>query len=249
MLSREKGSYNIQSVTHALDFLEALCEEGGIVRVRPFSAKLQMNKMKVYRMLATLESKGYVEKVPGSQEYRLGVSAFEMGQKLLLNMDLLRKAKPTMEHLARQCNEAIYLAVRKGKEVLFLEAVDTTQQIRVMPLVGKCFPLMNTSAGKVIEATNMPHSPELLKILHQGSCIEQGALGDGIACLAVPLYKAEGEANGALCMVGPTFRMTKDVVEKEFLPRLKEAGAVISSKLGYVHNYLGRPNRAIAEKA
>jgi hypothetical protein len=43
--------------------------------------------------------------------------------------------------------------------------------------------------------------------------------------------------------------MKKEVVENDFLPRLKEAGAVISSKLGYVDNYLGRPKRAIAERA
>ena len=149
-------------------------------------------------------------------------------------MELLRKAKPTMEYLARQCNEAIYLAVRRGGQVLFLEAVDTSQQVRVMPLVGKRFSLVNTAAGNVIVAKNMRPNPAFVKILHQGACVDQGALGDGVACLAVPLYKSEKEVSGALCMVGPTFRMKEDIIENEFLPQLKEAGTIISTKLGYM---------------
>ncbi len=240
MPGREKNSYTIQSVANALDLLEALCEEGGKVRIRQFSEKLGMDKSKVFRLLATFESKGYVERVESSDQYCLGFPAFEMGQKLLLNMELLRQAKPAMESLARKCNEAVYLVIRRKTEVLFLDVVDTTQLVRIMLLVGRRFPLEEVSAGKMIAACSSPQakSPELNRILHEGACIDQDRLGDGIASLAVPLFQKEGVVCGALCMVGPSFRMTQEVMAKGLLPHLKEAGESISSKLGYVKRCL-----------
>ena len=62
MPSRDKDSYSIQSVENALDVLEALCDEDGEVRISRLSEKLKMNKTSVFRLLATFEGRGYVEK-------------------------------------------------------------------------------------------------------------------------------------------------------------------------------------------
>lgn len=249
---RRKDSYFIQSVDNALDVLEALCEEGDEVRVSNLSKRLGMNKVSLFRYLATFENRGYVEKSEDSRKYRLGLSAYEIGQKFLSRMGLLRKAKPIVDRLARDCNEALYLVVPRGKEVLMLDMVDTTQQVKIVPLVGSRYPICGTSAGRVILAHSESHrrnsapaelaalEVDLKEIAEKGYCYERGGYGEGIASVAVPLLDAKGHVPGSLCMVGPEFRLTRKQSKDVLLPKLAEAGVVISSRLGHVGHYIDR---------
>lgn len=247
---RGKDSYSIHSVENALDLLEALSEEPDEFRISQLSEKLGMNKTSVFRLLATFENRGYVERETGSGKYRLGLSAYEISQKFLARMGLLHKARPIMERLARECNESIYLTVRRDDDLLFFDQIDTTHQVKIISLVGKRYPLRQVAAGKLILALSSnqercqsneggpPTWEDLQRIRRQGFEWDRGGLGDSIASLAVPLFGASGEIQGALCLVGPDFRLSVEKMETLYLPPLREAGEVISFKLGYLGHYL-----------
>lgn len=246
MSNRSKDSYSIQSVDNALDVLEAICEEDEEIRVSHLSERLGMTKMSLFRYLATFEKRGYVEKVKNSHRYRLGLSAYEIGQKFLSRMGLLRKAKPVIDQLARNCNEALYLTVARGKEVLMLDMVDTTHQVRIAPLVGCRYPMDQTSAGRVMLAYGAQHrslfdsnqitqmEEDLADIAKCGCALDDGSFGEGISSLSVPVIDAQGQVPGCLCLIGPEFRFDQDRVNEDLLPNLVDAGIVVSSKLGYV---------------
>jgi len=256
--SRGKETYSIQSVENALNVLEALCDDDDEVRISRLSEKLGMNKTCVFRLLATFESRGYVEREELSGKYRLGIAAYEMGQKFLSRMSLLKKARPVMERLVRESNEAIYLAVRRDDDLLFLDAVDTPLQVKIVSLVGKRYPLALSAAGRILlagawsQAETAPeriHRPApditlpdetLREILKQGFCLDSGALGEGVTCLAVPLLNLHGDTVASLAMIGPDFRMSPPLIEAEFLPRLRDAGQIVSSKLGYLGPHLSK---------
>lgn len=211
-----------------------------------------MTKMSLFRYLATFENRGYVEKVKNSHKYRLGLSAYEIGQKFLSRMGLLRKAKPVIEQLARQCNEALYLVVARGKDILLLDMVDTTHQVRIIPLVGLRYPMTRTSAGRAMLAFGSQHrancsqeevsgmEEELSGIVKIGGDYECGGFGEGIASLAVPLIDGQGNVPGSLCMVGPEFRFTEQRVKESLLPDLIESGVIVSSKLGHVGHFTNK---------
>jgi DNA-binding IclR family transcriptional regulator len=242
-------------VENALALLEALCEEGEEVSLSGLSQRLGMTKASLFRLLATFENHGYVEREPGSRKYRLGMAAYEIGQKFLSHMSLLRKARPVMEQLARDLNEAAYLTVRRDDEVLFLDMVDSAQQVKIVPLVGRRFPIESTAAGKVLLAfdpklpTSGPLSPkkrrpaisleEIAGIRQEGFCMDNGSVGEGTTCLAVPLFNAAGDIAGGLALLGPDFRMTADRNNKHLLPALLTAGEIVSSQLGYLGHVLG----------
>jgi DNA-binding IclR family transcriptional regulator len=236
-------------VENALDLLEALCDEADEFRISQLSDKLRMNKTSVFRLLATFENRGYVEREKVSGKYRLGLSAYEIGQKFLSRMGLLRNARPVMERLVRDCNEAVYLAMRRGDEILFLDMVDTSQQVKVISLVGRRYPLAATAAGKMMLAHapsralpspshGWPDAEELLQIGRQGYCVDRAGLGDGIVSAAVPLLNSAGKICGCLCLVGPDFRMPPEKLDTVVLPALREAGEIVSSKLGHLEHYL-----------
>lgn len=250
MPSRDKESYSIQSVENALDVLEALSEGDDEVRISQLSEKLSMNKTSVFRLLATFENRGYVEKEPDTGKYRLGLSAYDVAQKILSRMSLLRHARPVMEHLARECNEAVYLVMRRKQEALFLDLADVnvTQQVKIVSLAGKRYPLAETAAGQVIlsfsngeQATSddsgaLISAELIMTIQKQGFCRDTDALGEGIVSIAAPLLGAGGKLHGALCLVGPTYRLPDHALEEKSRPSLLEACRVISSKLGW-HSY------------
>ncbi len=243
MPSRDKESYSIQAVENALDVLEALSEGEEEVRISQLSEKLAMNKTSVFRLLATFENRGYVEREPESGKYRLGISAYEIARKFLSKMGLLRHARPVMEELARQCNEAVYLTLKHNHDVLFLDLADVLQQVKVAPLSGKRYPLESTAAGQVLlafdnlsTAAQKPVSSPLTQIVtiqKQGYISDSETLGEGIASIAAPLLGKGGTLHGALCLVAPTYRLPDKTLQQEVLPQLLEASRIISSKLGW----------------
>lgn len=235
----EKRPYAVQSVESALDVLEALSECSDGIGITRLSQRLSLSKAKVFRLLATFERRGYVEKEKRTGRYRLGASAFETGQKFLLSLSLLQKSKTVMESLAWRCNEAVYLGLRRGMEVLLLDMVDTLHQVKVVPLLGRRYPLEKVAAGVVLLAALGASEAAACtgdgweSVRQRGFAKDCGALGDGISSVAVPLWNGAGEVVGSLCVVGPSFRFEEARIEREVLPLLRQAGEIISSRSGY----------------
>lgn len=245
MPTREKDTYCIRSVENALLLLEALAEEDANCSLSQLSTKLGMTKASLFRLMATFESHGYVERGQGASDYKLGLAAFEVGQKLLSRMTLLHKARPVMGQLVRQCNETVYLVVQRDDDALFLEMVDNDQKIKVVPLNGRRFPLNSCAAGKTLlafdEATNkarIKQQPQLQEELNtyrqQGYSMDRDGIGEGSTCIAVPIFNAEEKSSGGLAMVGPSFRMDNERITRELLPAIKAAGEMASARLGYI---------------
>ena len=255
--AKQKASYSIHSVENAIDLLEAICDEGGEARISQLSQRLGMNKTSVYRLLATFEKRGFVERGEDSVKYRLGLSAYEMGQKLLSRMGMLRKARPSMERLARQCNESVYFLVRRKDEVLLLDMIDSAQQVKIVSLLGRRFPLTATALGRVFkpfaergDSEAKRHADGMSPPVRAGEdpdvgcrsgiCIDEQGFGDGVTCVAVPLLNAKGEVVAALAVLGPSFRMDRERIETELAQQLNDAGQVASAGLGYLGHYLRR---------
>ncbi len=79
-MRREKSNYIIQSVSHALDVLEQFCGEADELGVTELSKRLKLHKNNVFRLLATLESRGYIEQNKATENYRLGIRCLQLGQ-------------------------------------------------------------------------------------------------------------------------------------------------------------------------
>lgn len=233
MLSRDRSTYTIKAVENALFILEAISEEAGEFGVSHLSNKLNMNKSYIFRMLATFERHGYVQQIETSCRYRAGISAYETSSNFLHKMKLLSYAKPVMETLAKTSGEAIYLAIPGENDFLFLEMVESPQQVRVMPLAGKRFALHQFSAGKVF-LEHIPNSNNQRSSQSQGAFVDHGAVGEGITSLAVPILNAQGLACASLCLLAPEFRLNDHRIKNVLLPQLISAGKNLSAKLGHI---------------
>ena len=102
MARKEKSEYIIQAVSHALDLLEQFHDEVDELGVTELSKRLKLHKNNVFRLLATLESRGYIEQNKATENYRLGLKALELGQTFIKQMGLLRQAKPILEKMVSE---------------------------------------------------------------------------------------------------------------------------------------------------
>ncbi|TYO97518.1 IclR family transcriptional regulator [Geothermobacter ehrlichii] len=257
MAKKEKSEYIIQAVSHALDLLEQFHDDVDELGVTELSKRLKLHKNNVFRLLATLESRGYIEQNKATENYRLGLKSLELGQTFIKQMGLLRQAKPILEKLVKQCNETSYVAIFKESHIVYLDVVETDQTVRVVSRVGTRLPAYCTASGKVhlahmseeeleevlpdeLEA----HTPttladrdklkaELKKIAEQGYAIDDEELDPGVRCIAAPIRDYTRRIVGAISISGPSMRMPMELIEKELAPLVVKAAEELSTRLGY----------------
>jgi DNA-binding IclR family transcriptional regulator len=253
-MDKERGTYSVQSVLKAFDLLEFLASEDTVATIPQLASKLDLSRNKVFRLLATLEDKGLIERDEPTGTFRLGICAFEMAQHILKSASLIRLAHPVLEELARKHDEAVYITVMNNDEVLFLDMVDSFQQIKTAAMVGRRFPFFTNAAGKAIKAMSSSDvlerlgkrrarqgaipdikklESELSDIRQSGVAVDFGGLGEGICAVAVAIKDYAGKVVGALTMLAPSFRMVQERLDDEIIPSMQESAELLSMKFGY----------------
>lgn len=258
MAKKEKSEYIIQAVDHALDLLEQFHDDVDELGVTELSKRLKLHKNNVFRLLATLESRGYIEQNKVTENYRLGLKTLQLGQTFIRQMGLLRQARPVLEWLVEQCNETSYVAILKDQHIVYLDVVETNMTVRVVPRVGARLPAYCTAAGKVqlacmsseeIDAyypvrelkAYTPNTitdkgvlkAHLAAVAEQGVAIDNEELDQGVRCVAAPIRDYTRRVIGAVSISGPSMRFSEERIQKELIPLVKRAGEEISMKLGF----------------
>ena len=248
--------YTVLNVNKAFELLEFIAENPSPHSLQELSGTVGLNRNKTFRLLSTLCEKGLLERDISTGHYLLGVSSVALGQKFVFSSSVVNYAHPIIEALARKHDEAVYMTVIKDDEVLFLDMVDSGQQIKATTLVGKRFPFFTTAAGKVMKAldsrdlldklftkqgrkANSPDmevlASELTEIRFKGVAVDSNGLGEGIISVAVVVRDYAGKVVGAITMIGPSFRMLTERLENEIIPSLLEGGEMLSEKFGFAH--------------
>lgn len=248
----------VKAVDHALDVLEAFRGEPDELGVTELSKSLGLSKNNVFRLLATFESKGYIEQNPKTESYRLGLKVFELGEIYRHQSGLLKQAVPVLKKMVAKCDEAGYIAVMRGWEVIYLDMVDTTKSIKVISRVGKRLPAHCTAIGKAQLAFESEDEidrvfrdktlssytgrtitslgklkEELAEVSASGCALDTGEYEEEIRCVGVPVRDYTRRVVAGICISGPNFRMSPERIERELVPLVKEAGAEISMRLGF----------------
>lgn len=258
MAKKDKSEYIIQAVSHALDLLEQFHGDVDELGVTELSKRLKLHKNNVFRLLATLESRGYIEQNRATENYRLGLKSLELGQTFIKQMGLLRQAKPILEKIVKECNETAYVAIFKEGYVVYLDVVETDLTVRVVSRVGSRLPGYCTAAGKVHMAfmsdeeldqlypgnelkgytpgtitSKTALRAELKKIAEQGYSLDNEELDLGVRCVAGPIRDYTRRIVGAVSVSGPSMRFSDERIQKELVPLVLHAAEELSTRLGY----------------
>jgi len=260
-MKRSKSDYVIQTVTNALRVLEAFRdkEELGVTEL---SRRLGLHKNNVFRLLATLEDKGYVEQCADSDRYQLGVRCLELGYSYGRSGGLLRHARGILEELARLTGETAHLGTLQDFEVAHLDGEQPDQLVLTGLRIGRRLPVHCTALGKVLlgcgdgylrerfdrlcvaggtlrartEATITDRDKffeHLRAVGNQGFALDLEESEAGLCCAAAPVFSASGRLVAALSVSGPAFRLGRDTLLDQVVPALLAAADGLSRQLGY----------------
>ncbi len=136
----------IQSVDRAAALLKAIADSSHPPTVVELAAACGLNRSTAWRLLATLDAHGLIERDPVSQRYSLGYAFLRIAAGAELD-PLVRRARPVLERLARDTVEATNLAVAKRFNLVYVDQVDPPQ-IMAPNWFGRSVPLHATSTGK-----------------------------------------------------------------------------------------------------
>jgi len=225
--------------------LEAFEMDDTDLSLSELSHRTGISKASVHRLAQELLEWGMLER--SGQEYRLGMRAFELGSRVPRFRVLRDAARPFMESLHFATKEAIHLAVRDGREVLYLEKIASGPEAAKPSRIAGRMPLHCTSTGKVLlaysptsvvedvlggELTRLTRSStvapgllleQLKKIRSNGYALEQEEVVQGYCSVAVPIHSSGGILLGALAITAPIFRAD--------VPKLAEALIATTDRL------------------
>ncbi len=155
--ARTGRSRTIQSVDRAAALLKAIADARRPPTVVELAEACSLNRSTAWRLLATLDAHGLIERDPVSQRYSLGYAFLRLAAGADVE-PLVRRARPVLEALARETSEATNLAVVKRFNLVYVDQVDPPQ-IMAPNWFGRSVPLHATSTGKAYLAF-LPHDEQ-----------------------------------------------------------------------------------------
>ena len=237
-----------------LDILEALKKEAAGAGLAQISREIKLPKPTVYRILATLESRGYVDRDAGGG-YRVSRKLHQFGGDGSPEKALLDAARPVMQELVAACKETVNLGVLDGGDVVVIETVESPQAVRMSSKVGNRRYLHTTALGKALLA-GLPEK-EVLRLVSTkglpplttstitdrsellaeiGRVRQRGYAMDNLEnepdgrCIGAPIMDHHDRTVGALSISGPVPRMSM-ARARALIKDLQKAARAISLAL------------------
>ncbi len=252
----EQSFEPLESVGRVLDVLEAFDGAGAELGVSECAKLTGINKSTVYRILATLEQRGYVRQDARSGRYLLTHRWWRIGRHAMGANGLVAVAHPHLIALRERFGETVLLAVYGGDgTATYVDVVDGSHPVRSTSEVGARVPATVTSAGKMLLAhqpeserrrvaqTLHPFTPasivdpaaflaELQITRERGYALNRGEFRSGVSGVSVIVGDDAGLAIAAVGLCLPDFRFESHPMSDR-LGALRATSAGISRELGY----------------
>lgn len=258
-MKRAKSNYTVRSVSHALDILESFTRAESDLGVTELSRRLDLHKNNVFRLLATLEHRGYVEQNKETGSYRLGPKTLQIGCTFIAQRECRRQARPFLEQLAERTRETAVIAVLRGDKVVFMDSVEPERTVRVVSRVGAMLPAHCTATGKA-QLAFLPHeeierlyangdlggptgrcvrsrkelTEELTTVAERGWAQENEESDHDVRGFAVPVRDFSRTVIAAIGVIAPATRLDLEQARTNgMIGLLREIGMALSHTLGY----------------
>jgi DNA-binding IclR family transcriptional regulator len=156
MLNGESSPVNhrIQSIDRAAELLAAVAAAPEPETAPALADRCGLNRSTAWRILATLEHHGLVERDPHDNRYSLGFAVLTLAAAAG-HEPLVRLAHPLLRRLADASGETVNLAVARRLELVYADQLQA-RHVMAPNWLGHAVPLHATSTGKAFLAALPP---------------------------------------------------------------------------------------------
>ena len=252
---KNRPSYSIESVDHALRLVTLLQQEGPL-RVADAAERLGVARSTAHRLLAMLVYRDFAEQ-DDSRRYAAGPVLRRPASSEPVG-NLRRVGLPYLEALTAQLEETTNLLVVVGDQARFVSTAESSQLLRVGDREGMVLPAHLASGGlaglaqlpeeQVTDLYSRPDSPvgdvaallrKLRLIRRQGFAVNNQATEVGLTALGVPVRTPAGSSPAGLSVAMPTVRFRRDRIPawvermRDYAARI-ERGLALESAGGWI---------------
>ncbi len=252
------NDYIVKPVYKALQVLLCLGEERREMALSEICHRVGLPKTTTFRYLQTLSACGFVTHDPNTDLYRIGLRIWALGQMAREPLQLRELALPAMRELRNRFNETVNLGVLDGREIVYLDMVESRRSLRMQAQLGGRDPVYTTALGKAMlaflpEERWVEHLPvrltprtaasygsigglrdELRRTRERGYGLDDGENEEGARCIGAPIFNQDGEVIAAVSLSAPEARMSERTFT-EAAAAVIQTAAVISQRLGHDH--------------
>lgn len=254
----DNDKYNIKTIARCFQILDYAAEQGRPISIQDVCSALDTNSNMAFRLLASLQSSGYITKDPYSGLYAISLKTLKLSRSALQSQEIRKVTMPYLELLWNQFPKAnVNMAVFYNGEILMLDRIDTQSTPRTYFTPGRQLPFHCSALGKVLtcelsekeidslikekgltryteKTITDPFAlkEELKKVRKEGAARDRNEFIDGDNCSAVPVRGREGNIIAGISLSALTSNMAVEDIEAA-IPRLKDTAAKISYVMGY----------------
>src|SRR5215469_13294805 len=112
-----KPNYMVPALDRGLEVLELLSQGGQAATVAEITQQLKLPRASVFRILWTLQHKGFVETDASGKLYHLGPGVLRLGYQYLASRNIVTVAQADIVQLAQTTGVSAHLVARDGTDI------------------------------------------------------------------------------------------------------------------------------------
>lgn len=261
MFRNAKRQSQVQAIERAHQIVQVISQSSRGMGVSEISNKVGLPKGTVHRILSTLLRLGYVRQDLETKTYYLGLRFLELGNLAASQIDLRKISEPLLRQLANRTKETVHMVVLDHDEVIYIEKIESDSDLgglKMASRVGARNPAHSCAVGKVllsffseeeidrfIRVKGLPKRTEntitsaeefkrhLRMVRKLGYAVDDEENEQGIRCVAAPIFDEKRKPIAAISISGPSFRVTKELIESKLKDEVISTAREISKKMGY----------------
>jgi IclR family acetate operon transcriptional repressor len=250
----EEGGAGTGTLGKAVAVLETVALAERPMRFTDVLAVSGQPRGTLHRQLSHLVQEGLLE-LRADHAYVPGLRLLKLASASWARNEFRAVAAPFLEALHRETGETVHLGVLRGREIIYLDKVESRQAVRMNSQIGNASPVYCTGVGKaalsVLESQaldailsgmefrrftpqTLPDRAALLAeldvIRENGIAFDREEHEPGIRCVAAPVFDATRSLFAGVSVTGPAYRVGLERLDG-WAPLVRHAARAIMAEL------------------
>lgn len=255
---RNHATYFVPGLHRGLRALEVVGTTGRAMTISQVARELAVTRSSAFRTVYTLVQMGFLEEVENGRAYALGPRVLDLGFSYLNEQPIVRVSRSELEALRDHTGVSAHLGIREGRDVLFLDCVQTRTGFLSTVNVGARRPahaspmgwllLGNLDDGELAALyrdtpllamtdrtpTSLPALIEAVRDAAEGGhVVSHGIVERGGRSFTAPVRDRGGRAVAAIDVSGPESAFAPEQDDAFYVEAVRTAAERVSARLGH----------------
>ena len=254
----ENDRYIIDVLDLALKIIDAMAlSQQEYYSPADLTRQLNINRNRTFRVLKTLNQRGFVDYDPKTEMYRLGLKFLTISQNIRERLNIHREAEEILKSLAAETGDCVYLLISAGDAAVVVERYTGDNMLQMSAPIGTVLPFHVGAAPKVLLAfmpddqrqktlaemklasftpntiTDEETFQDLLDTIRvRGYSTDEQDYELGAFAFGAPVYDHEGNVVAGMSITTPTTRCSPER-RSDLIHQVMVAAQKLSTRLGY----------------